>query len=239
MPTTAAQIADKARKRLALSDKEIPPPDMDECIRDALLEYSRHRTNRVFGTIAIDAQVIDYPYPDGLEELIDFYYAPDTILGNISFEEEVLMAIQGNIINIDFGGNIFENPTLVTIWFSKMKEFRENIGLPPWRVMENPVSGPTIRLGQIPEEDGIAYYEGKGPWTIAQIYPKDMETFLKACLWKAAEWRANKISVLESYSEGNGIQVRPASKYWSDRADKYKNEFLTDVGYFRAVIQVG
>lgn len=187
----------------------------------------------------VEAQVTDYAFPAGLEELSEFFYAPQTILGNLSFEEEVLTAIQGNVINIDFGGNVFENPTLVTIWFSKMKAFRESIGLPSWRVLEDPVNGPTIRLGSIPSIEGTAYYEGKGPWLLNQIYSKDVECFYKACLWKAAEWRSNNLAVVTEYYEYGGVRIQPAFARWDQRAAKYKEEFLLDVGYYRGAITVG
>jgi hypothetical protein len=237
-PLTQVTVEDKVRKRLGLPEAELPTPNLDEAFEAALVEFSKHRPNRTFGTLPITAQVIDYPFPSPLEEILDFFYAPQTILGNLSFEEEVLVAIQGNVINIDFGGNIFENPTLVTVWFQKMKDFRENIGLPPWRVLEDPINGMTLRLGQIPSEDGTAYWEGKIPWTLAQIFPKDYECFEKACLWKASEWRANRLAVVKSYSDA-GIRTEPATDYWEKRAANYKQEFLMDVGYYRGSLAVG
>jgi hypothetical protein len=224
---------------LGLEPQELPQPVLDEAISSALIEFGKHRTNTVHNLMPITAQTIDYPFPSDVEEITDVFYAPTSILGNMSFEEEVLMAIQGNVINIDFGGNIFENPSLVSIWFSKMNSFRENLGLPGWRVLDDPVNGRMIRLGDIPSNAGTAYYEGKGPWTINKIYATDQEAFQKACMWKTAEWRANRLAVAKDYYEYGGVRVEPAFEYWNKRATDYKEEFLRDVGFYRGIMQIG
>ncbi len=192
----------------------------------------------------IQKDVTDYPFPvagsppqSQIDTLSDFFYAPETILGNISFEEQVLASIQGNIINLDFGGNIFENPSLVNIWFSKMKEFRENVGLPSWRVLEgNPNM---IRLGTNPKQNGTAYWEGTGPWTIEKILSNDEEVFMKCVLWKVADGRVMRISVVDDYYEYGGIRIRPATDFWKKKAEEFKEDFLKDVGFYRGVIAVG
>jgi hypothetical protein len=239
MALTQATVVDKVRKRLGLSETDLQQPVLEEAINAALVEFSRHRTNTVTGIMPILYQGSDYLFPSDVQEITDFFYAPQTILGNLSFEDEVLTAIQGNVINIDFGGNIFENPTLVTIWFSKMKAFRESIGLPAWRVMDDPVAGPMIRLGTIPSQDGTAYYEGKGPWTLGKIYTKDYEAFQKCVMWKTAESRANVLAVAKDYYEYGGVRVQPAFEYWDKRAKDYKEEFLHDVGFYRGIMSVG
>lgn len=241
---TARTIRDKVWKRMGLSSAELTEPTLDEALSAALTEYSRHRPKVVFGTLPILNGVSDYNFPTAgsppvavIDTLNEFYYSPQTILGNLTFEEELLMAIQGNIINLDFGGNIFENPTLVTIWFSKLKEFRAALGEPSWRVLEGNPN--IIRLGSVPTQDGTAYFEGYGPWLVSQILPNDEEVFMKCVLWKAAEGRVMRISVVDDYYEYGGIRIRPATDFWQKKCLEFKEQFLQDVGYYRGVISVG
>jgi hypothetical protein len=237
-------------ERTGLTPAEMPEQVLDSGIKAALTEFSKHRTRKLFGQLNIIMNQTEYPFPtialaqwtglgipDNVSDISDFYYAPETILGNLSFEETILTSIQGNIINLDFGGNIFDNPSLVYIWFEKLREFRDTIGIPPWRVIDgNPK---ILQLQQTPNENGVSYWEGKATWLIGDILPEDFEAFTKCSLWKAAEARAMKLAVAKEYREGTGIMAQPAFEFWQTKAKEFKADFLADVGHGRGLFSIG
>lgn len=242
---TKRTVRDKVTKRTGLSATELPEPVIDEAIDSALVEFSNHRGRTLFGTMPIQAGVIDYAFPTAgsppttlLTDVTDFFYSnSETFIGDFSFEDLLLMSIQGGMFSINFGGNIFENPSLVTIWYTKLCAFRDSIGLPTWSIIQgNPM---LIRLGETPTQDGTAYFQGRGPWPLELILPSDEEAFMKCVMWKVAEGRVMKISVVDDYYEYGGIRIRPATDFWNKKQAEYKEAFLRDVGFYRGVISIG
>jgi hypothetical protein len=242
-PLTTRTLKATVWARTGLSRAELEETVVDSCIQGALVEFSNVRTKTSYGTMNITAGVDIYPLPDGIQDLLQFYYAsPTIILNNFSFEDILLSSMQGSLANINFGGDIFENPSLTHIWFSKMKEFQDNIGQPTWEVLDGTNEGDgqdKIRLFRVPETDGIAYYQGSGDWELEEIIPGDTETFLKAVLWKVAEARAMKIAVAAEYREYGGIQMVPAFDFWNKKAKEYQESFYDNVGFYRGSMVVG
>lgn len=242
---TKRTVLDKVWKRTGLSTTEMTEPVISEAIDAALTEFSKHRERTLYGTMPIYNGVTDYVFPSAgsppttlLDDVTDFFYSnAETFIGDFSFEDLLLMSIQGGMFSINFGGNIFENPSLVTVWYTKLCAFRDTIGLPAWSIVQgNPM---IIRLGETPTQDGTAYFQGRGPWTLDLILPSDEETFMKCVMWKVAEARVMKISVVDDYYEYGGIRIRPATDFWNKKQQEYRELFLQDVGFYRGVISIG
>jgi hypothetical protein len=242
---TKRTVRDKVWKRTGLSESELTQPVIEEAIDSAMIEFSKHRERILSGTMPIQSGVVDYAFPTAgspptvlLDDVTDFFYSnSETFIGDFSFEDLLLMSIQGGMFSINFGGNIFENPSLVNIWYTKLAAFRDTIGLPDWSIVQgNPM---TIRLGTTPTQDGTAYFQGRGQWTLDLILPSDEEVFMKAVMWKVAEGRVMKISVVDDYYEYGGIRIRPATDFWDKKEKEYKEDFLKDVGFYRGVIAIG
>lgn len=238
-------VRDKVLKRTGLSNTELEEPVIDEAIQSALIEFSNHRENVLFGTMPILTGVTDYPFPSAgsppttlLTDITDFFYSnSETFIGDFSFEDLLLISIQGGMFSINFGGNIFENPSLARIWYTKLSEFRDSIGLPTWTTLTgNPQ---VIRLGETPTQDSTAYFQGRGPWLLSNILSTDEEAFIKCVMWKVADGRVMKISVVDDYYEYGGIRIRPATDFWNKKSAEFKEAFLQDVGYYRGIIQIG
>jgi hypothetical protein len=243
IPLTLRTLKATVWTRTGLSQSELDEAVVDSCIQGALVEFSNVRSKTSYGTMAIQAGVDIYPLPDGIQDLLQFYYAnPTIILNDFSFEDILLSSMQGSLANINFGGDIFENPSLTHIWFSKMKEFQDNIAEPTWEVLDGTNEGDgldKIRLFRVPQSDGLAYYQGSGDWELEEVIASDSETFLKAVLWKVAEARAMKIAVAAEYREYGGIQMVPAFAFWNNKAKQFQDEFYDNVGFYRSPLVVG
>lgn len=227
---------------------------LNTALNSALAEFSKYKSMVLYGFFNVLNNQTEYTFPSNpprtdptqpgfpanLVGIRDIFYSPQSLLGNnLSFEDMLLQSVQGNIISLDFGGNIFENPSLVQIWFTKLKSFRDTIGTPDYRVLDtSPYK--TIQLLDPPEQDVTGYWEGYGSWALSDIQPIDYETFYKAYLWKIAEIRSMNLAVAKQYSEGSsGAQVQPAFDFWNTKAKDFKQEFLGDVGQGRGIIAVG
>lgn len=223
-------------------------------IASALAEFSKRKLRIIYGTFNVVSGVTEYLFPSATPPvnpsdpgfpancigITDLFYSPQSLLGNnLSFEDMLLQTVQGTVVTLDFGGNIFESPSLVRIWFEKLREFRDTIGTPDWRIIETSPKK-TIQLLDPPEQATLGYWEGYASWTLDDIQSDDFETFYKALLWKLCETRAMKLAVAVSYTEGpGGAQVQPAFKFWNDKAAQFKKEFFDDVGEGRGIISVG
>lgn len=247
MPLSARTMKDKVWKRTGLSMTELLEPVIEEAISAALTEFSIYAPNTIFGYMPIFKDVTDYAFPlvgsppqNLLNDISDFFYGgTDIVLGNFSVEDLMLMNFQGqgSLFSAGFGGNVFNNPSLIKIWFTKLSAFRDSIGLFPWSVIDGANS--IIRLGRNPSSDGTAYFQGNASWTIDQIDPLSEEIFMKCLMWKVAEGRAMKLAVVDDYYEYGGIRIRPAFDFWQKKSAEYKEQFYSDIGSERGVIQIG
>jgi hypothetical protein len=243
IPLTLRTLKATVWTRTGLSQSELDEAVVDSCIQGGLVEYSNVRSKTSYGTMAIQAGVDIYTLPDGIQDLLQFYYGTNTtILNNFSFEDILLSSMQGSLANINFGGDIFENPSLTHIWFSKMKEFQDNLAQPTWEILDGTNEGDgqdKIRLFRVPDTDGIAYYQGSGDWELEEVIAGDSETFLRAVMWKICEARAMKIAVAAEYREYGGIQMVPAFAFWQKKADQFQEEFFNNVSFYRVPLIVG
>jgi len=220
----------------------------------ALIEFSYFRPNPVFGSIPLQIGVTDYPFPMAgsplvplIDSVVDFFYSPFTDLAeltdNYTFEEIVLLgAFQGigaggGLLGAGFGGSVFENPSLVTIWYSKLNQFRSNFGRHEWLVVPGQPS--LIRLSTMPTRATTAYYEGRAMWTLDTITERDRETFMKCVLWKTSEIRSMSLAVVTNYYEFGGIRIEPAFAYWEKKAQDFQKQFMDDVGANSGVMVIG
>lgn len=242
-PLTPRTIKDSIWKRTGLSQSELPEEVINESIDAALREFSNERPKVTYGQLNILAGVDIYAMPDGITDLLQFYYGSQTtILNNFSFEDILLSSMQGSLANINFGGDIFENPSLTHIFFSKMKELQNNLSQATWEVLNGNSEtdgNDKIRLFRTPQADGIAYYEGSGDWELPEITSSDTEIFIKAVMWKVAEGRAMKLAVAADYYEYGGIRMVPAFAFWQKKAEQYRDEYFLDIGFHRGVFIVG
>lgn len=242
-PLTPRTIKDSVWKRTGLAQSELDEGVIDDSITAALTEFSNVRPKTAYGQMNLTAGISIYPMPDGVEDLLQFYYGTQTtILNNFSFEDILLSSVQGSLANINFGGDIFENPSLTHIWFQKMKEFQNNVSAPGWEVLDGANEGDgldKIRLYRVPEQDGVAYYSGSGDWELDEVVKEDTETFMKAVMWKVAEARAMRLAVAVSLREYGGITLSPAFDFWQKKANQFQEEFYDNVGFHRGVMVVG
>lgn len=229
--------------RTGCNERELPERIILSGIKAAMREFTAYRSKDVYGTLDILAGQDIYDMPDGIEVLQDLYYGTQTtILNNFSFEDILISSMQGSLSNISFGGDIFENPVLTRIWFSKMKQLQDNIAAPTWVVLDgaNQDDGmDKIRLFSVPDVDGSAFYQGTGIWTLEEITPSDVETFMKAVMWKVCENRAMKMAVASDYYEYGGVRIVPATDFWQKKSVQYQSEFMDNVGAGRGSLVVG
>lgn len=227
---------------------------LQTAVISATSEFSKRKSGTLYGFFNVLQNVTEYPFPSNplpsgptapgfpanLVMITDVYFSPQSMLGNnLSFEDMLLQSIQGNVVVLDFGGNIFENPSLVQIWFQKLRDFRDTIGTPDWRIIDtSPVK--TLQLLDAPDQNSTGYWEGRRSWLLSDIQPVDYEAFYKAVLWKLAQSRAMRLAVAKQYSEGSGgPQVQPAFDFWNEMAKQFKQEFFDEVGEGRGIITIG
>src|ERR1700759_2900155 len=101
-------------------------------VTSAVAEFSKYKKRELYGFFQVQRNVTnysipsnpapvnpgDYGFPDNFRYVRDVYYSPQSIIGNnLSFEDMLIQTFQGSVVTLDFGGNIFENPSLVAIWF--------------------------------------------------------------------------------------------------------------------------
>lgn len=243
IPLTKRSITADVWTRTGLNSTELGEDVIHSAIDAAMTEFSNVRPKDVYGTMNVLAGVDIYDMPAGVDELNNLYYGTETtILNNFSFEDILLSSMQGTLANINFGGDIFENPVLTRIWFSKMRQFQDNMATPTWTVLQgaNTDDGADkIRLFRVPDEDGTAYYEGTGFWVLEEIVKEDVEIFKKAVLWKTCESRAMKLAVAADYYEYGGIRLVPATPFWQKKSEQYREEFFADVGFGRGTLVIG
>jgi hypothetical protein len=242
-------IIDKVTHRLALKDGDFTPERITSCTEDALREYSRYKTLDIYGTLALQANRQDYPLSelkpfdqsDPTETVADVrlvLYSPGTLLYDaISFDAELQKVVDSDLLRTQFGGSIFDNPSLGVVYFQKLTQYRDRFDV-QFQQLETP-NGKILRLTRVPVSEGPAYWQGRSYWTLDKIEDLNQETFLKFVLAECAQSRANELAVMNSYSEGGGISMSPAFKYWNDKAEEYRKQAQGTTGAYAGVFLVG
>jgi hypothetical protein len=245
MPLATSTITNALKDRTGIGCSGLSDDAIALVIKSGLAEYSKYRQRSASGSFHYQAGVTNYLFPNepdfpaNLVNITDVFYASQTAIdADFSFEDLFLESVQGDYVTLDFGGNIFENPSLVRIFFQKLREFRSNVGMGDWDIFPTSPKK-TLRLLASPKNDGVGYWEGSLSWTQSDIPEADFEIFYKACLWKLAEVRAMSLAVAKSYKEGSNILVEPAFDFWNTKAKDFREQFLQDVGAFGGIISVG
>ncbi len=242
-------IIDKVRARLGLSVQDMANSVIESAIEDGLRSYSRQKAVDIFGTLPLQADRQDYfirdlvPFDgsdpeESVSEVRLLLYSPGTLLYDaISFDAELQKVVDADLLRSQFGGNVFDNPSLGRIYFTKLKEYRARFDI---NFEEFSTSqGKIIRLMRVPVSGSVAYWQGRGYWTIEEITDLDQEVFLLAVLAECAQARANQLAVMKSYSENAGVSMSPAFDYWNALADKYRLQFGAQFGQSAGVFSIG
>jgi len=228
----------KILRRLGLDPTEMSSDTMQDCISAALEEMSQNFSDEVYGLIPMQLNVQDYPFPEGVYRIKELYVGSGLQVGTLLADEDLAMMLQMQMLNLNVGGNPFENPSLAKILFSKLQDLREDFGI-HWRVVgadENKV----LRIIPCPTDDQtIAAYYGTTLWTLDDIPAERQELFLKAVLWKVCEVRSARLAVATSIHEASGNDISPAFEFWDNKAKAYKDEFLGAAGGKSMALAIG
>lgn len=257
MSLNQTSIITKVRNRTGLTPDDVPDDLILDCSLSALDELSINAPKKVFGFLPTAANVQDYDLPDGtnyqnftlpwnnqtysspkVKSIKDVLFSSGVTSTYPFFDKDFPITVVQDLFNVQFGGNVFESPSLARVLFQKLKGFTRTFGA-GFEVIEN-----TLRLFPTPTSDGIACYLGTAAWEKDSngkilIDDGDNEPYLKAVLWKVAECRAMALAVVESISEAGGNSMRPAHKFWNDKAAEWQNAFLCDIGAVGMPIGIG
>jgi hypothetical protein len=246
MSLSLTLIRSRTRNRTGLLDSDLADAIIDDAINIALVEFSKAKPPEVYGIMPLVADQQDYAYPDGT--LYQNFVGPNNVTMSAPavtrvkellfssgitttypfFDKDFPITVVQDLFNVQFGGNVFEGPSLARVLFQKLESFREGFGATFKNLNGNPKK---LRLIPTPTDNGFAAYYGYFKWTdVTQIYDEDQEAFLKAVLWKVAEARAMSLAVVENLSEAGGVKFTPAHKFWNDKACDWRDDFLGDVG---------
>lgn len=217
-----AAVTRKVRARLQLLTIDMSDDDIESCTEDALSEFSNAITKNFFGTFPVYKGQDLYSYPPDIDVLDEVLFDQDILGSGDIFDRDLRIMLVGGSVQ-GFGGNVFENPTLLPIFFGKLKNFTAFFET-SFEDLDT-FSPRQIRLDPVPTANGNAYYSGHSTWASDEIPANRQETFLLAVLWKVSEARGNKLAVMKSISQSGGSQYQPAIEHWEKQAALYKEQF--------------
>lgn len=237
------QILARVRNRTGLLSTDISDAIIIDAIDSAIKEFQKAKPLFSFGTFGTNANQQDYPLPSNqgsppitIYDIKDMYFTTGISSTFPFFDADFPITVIHDLFNVQFGGNVFESPSLGTVLFEKLKTFRKQFGV-TWEVIRgNPA---IIRVYQTPIEDSIAAYLGYTCRTLANIEEQDEEIFIKGVMWKTAEARLGNMSVMKEIQQAGGVRMQPAIDAWEKLADRWKGEFLGESGALAGGISIG
>lgn len=239
-------ILNRVRNRTGLSTTDLADAIIIDGIDSALKEMDAAKPLLVFGTFPTFASQQDYALPSATSgsppasvsvyDIKDLFFTQGISATFPFFDADFPITVIHDLFNVQFGGNVFESPSLGRVLFQKLKVFRSQFGT-TWEVIRgNPAF---IRLYQVPVEASTVAYLGKVFRTKENIEVENEELFIKAVLWKSAECRLGSLAVTKSITQTGGVSFQPAIEAWEKLADRWKGEFLGQSGAFAGGLSIG
>ena len=257
MALSQETILTRVRNRTGLSPNDRSDAVIQDDALAALVEYSKFKPAEVYGLLPTLSGVQDYNLPDGktnyqnwilpdgvteystpaVNNIRDLLYSSGITATYPFFDKDFPLTVVQDLFNVQFGGNVFESPSLARVLFDKLQQFRDVFGV-DFQVIQGTTK--FLRIFPSPTQDGIAAFYGTARWTDLSTLPaEDEEAFVKAVLWKTAEGRAGQLAVMKQMSQSGGMNFQPAFDYWDKKSQCWKDEFLGDIGASAMPIVVG
>lgn len=230
--------SDLTRVLQSLRTRQGEPPEADvsnqmlaEAVETALREYSRYKgPKRLFSTPGVEDQDL-YDLPEEAVRVVEAFWPHGVTSEPNIFDVDTLL-FHGGFLGHGAGAgpgtdiNLFENPSILNIFYEKWKALRERFQ-GEWQEVQAP-TGAFLQIRVMPPPrttgDVVVLYRADVP-DVNRIPKGDLETFFLAAMAEIFDIRATRCSLVGSTSFGGQSFTFTPDKL-ATKSKEYRKRFL-------------